>query len=67
MKRSALLISLSALAHLCVIDIIFLMVTKELVIEDASMNSLVVLSYNAVWLLMVMSIWNHSYKENRSN
>lgn len=66
MKRSALLISLSALAHLCVIDISFFMLREGLSFEDVSLNSLVLLCYNAIWLLIAVSIYNHSYNESHS-
>ncbi|MCF4102189.1 hypothetical protein L1I30_10960 [Gillisia sp. M10.2A] len=60
MKRSASLISLSALVHLCIIDALFFLLAPY-----PSLNSLVIISYNAIWLVIAFMIWHHSYDESR--
>jgi len=60
MKRSALFISISVLAHLSVIDAMYLLLSQEMVI-----NSILVITYNFVWILIALTIWYGNYQESR--
>jgi hypothetical protein len=59
MKISTSLISFLVLAHLFIIDGIFLLVATE-----PSLDYLVLISYNAIWLFVAFRIWNFSYHKN---
>lgn len=59
MKTSTSLISFLVLVHLFIIDGIFLMLATT-----PTLDYLVLISYNAFWLLIAFRIWNFNYNES---
>lgn len=59
MKRSAFFISFSVLAHLSVIDAMYLLLSHEMVINY------LVITYNFIWILIALTIWYSNYQESR--
>ncbi len=60
MKTSTSLISFLVLAHLLIINGIFLLLATE-----PSLDYLVLISYNVVWLFIAFRIWTFSYHESK--
>lgn len=60
MKKSPFLISISVLAHLIVIDGIFYLLAAGPIVDPS-----ILISYNSVWLVIALIIWNHSYDSSR--
>ena len=62
MKTSTSLISFLVLVHLFIIDGIFLMIATI-----PSLDYLILISYNAIWLIIAFRIWNFSYHESHES
>ena len=62
MKTSTSLISFLVLVHLFIVDGIFLMVATI-----PSLDYLILLSYNVIWLFIAFRIWNFSYHESHQS
>jgi len=59
MKNSAFFISGSVLAHLVVIDGMYLLLSQE-----SAINSYLVITYNLIWMLIAVTIWYTNYQES---
>lgn len=62
MKTSTSLISFLVLVHLFIIDGIFLFLATE-----PSLDYLVLISYNAIWLFIAFRIWNFGYHKSHES
>ncbi|SDS34151.1 hypothetical protein SAMN04487764_1998 [Gillisia sp. Hel1_33_143] len=62
MKNSALFTSLATLLHLVIIDGVFILFR-----ENPAANYMVVISYNIIWLIAALLVWNQSYAASNSN
>lgn len=61
MKRASFLLSLSVLAHLSVVDVVYYFLSPTI-----SVNFIAILSYNIFWIIIAMMVGNQIYNQRRS-
>lgn len=60
MKRASFILSLSVLAHLSVVDLVYYFLGP-----DIAVNFIAILTYNIIWLVVAMMVGNQVYNQGR--